>query len=169
MPVSAPTAFARRFSVPRRKSPSKLPKGSDATVESRLQQRTPGHQSETHQHQPPEKGHAPRNRKNLRSLRAALSSAQRRKIQHAAGGQRIQRAARVGHRDCDDGGKQQPRESSGHFTKRKSGRMPSVALARRTQRVCCAKTKSKTPISRNTENCTSTITPLAKSARRLSR
>src|SRR6202022_3222890 len=32
IPASASLAFERRLSVPRRKSPSKLPKGSDATV-----------------------------------------------------------------------------------------------------------------------------------------
>src|SRR6202158_5414590 len=32
MPMRAPSAFALRSSVPRRKSPSKLPKGSETTV-----------------------------------------------------------------------------------------------------------------------------------------
>ena len=52
---------------------------------------------------------------------------------------------------------------------RKSGRMRSVRSPGARSGVCCEKTKSITPISRNTVNWIRMITPLDRSASRLSR
>ena len=159
------------LSVPSRKRPSKLPKGSDATVR-------PASRSGPHVTKPKAMRTSPQKRVMRRERRMSerhlpdlwsAAAAQRGKIEDAAGGQGIQRAAGVGHGDGDDRSEQQAGEPVGISRSRKSGRMRSASLAGASSGVCCAKTKSKTPMSRKTENWKRTITPLASRARRLSR
>jgi len=62
-----------------------------------------------------------------------------------------------------------PARPVGISRRRKSARMRSARSPGASSGVCWAKTKSKTPMSKKTENWKRTITPLASSARRLSR
>src|ERR1700720_2323779 len=80
-----------------------------------------------------------------------LTRAQRGKIEYAAGRERVQRTAGVGHGHRDDGREQQPRKARGHFTNKKKWQDAVGALTRREQR--CVLRENEKQHTDQQENC----------------
>ena len=92
-----------------------------------FEERAPFDETEGHQDEAPNEGHAAREAQKLAG--SAERPRQSRKIEDAGGGEGIEGAAGVGHGDGDDGGEKQAGKTGGHFADEKKRKDAVGALA----------------------------------------
>src|SRR5205823_2287092 len=167
MPASAPRELAARSRVPKRNRPSKLPKGKDTTVK-------PASRSWFHRTNPKAISTNPQNSVMRRDKRKNVAGSvdfphSREKSMTLEAAKELSDPAALDMATAMMDASSKPARPGGISRTRKSGKIRSTRSPGARSGACCAKTKSSTPISKNTANWIRTITPLARSARPLSR
>src|SRR5450631_3900284 len=167
IPITAPKAFARRSRVPNKNKPNKLPSGKAATV-------NPASNNGPHFTNPnpiktkPQKSVICRERRK-KSAGSAPRPASREKSKMLEAAKEFKDPLAFDIATATIEASNNQAKPTGISRTKNKGKIRSVRSPPANSGVCCAKTYSKTPINKNTVNCTKTIAPLAKSARRPSR
>src|SRR6266849_800265 len=167
IPIRAPRAPARGSRVPSRKRPSRLPKGSEATV-------SPVSSSGPHFTRPKPMSTRPQRRVMRRERRrnragSGLRPRKREKSRTLEAASEFNEPLALDMATATIEASIRPASPTGISRTRKRGRIRSLSSPTTISGECCANTYNNTPIRRNTMNWKRTMTPLVSSARRLSR